>query len=165
MAGEPKDKNGLTEKQRAFVAHYAGRGAEAVVLAGYNTKFTSQEANRLLKNPAVQAAIQQREHELAQEFWDSLTDEDKAGLSRDYLEMRKAAASREEVILFWSTIMRDGGNVTGDRLRASENLARAYSMFLTSETSTDLPWEKWIEQVEANRNLENVRDDDCDPFS
>ena len=51
----------LTKRQQIFVEHYlsnGGHGRNAALSAGYAEKYAYNAASRLLKNPAVKAAIE-----------------------------------------------------------------------------------------------------------
>lgn len=100
----------LTEKQRKWIDYYkAGHTAtEAAMLAGYKAKdynsygsIGSENLQKLAKH------LQERETVLEQ----------------------PRVASMEEVNQFWTTIIRDEGQSTKDRLKASELRARAAGAF------------------------------------
>jgi hypothetical protein len=63
MAGEPKDSEGFTERQRAFVSAYAinpetcGKVEQSAIEAGYSQGGARTRGGELLKMPHIQAAI------------------------------------------------------------------------------------------------------------
>ena len=63
MAGEPKDDQGLTERQRAFVSAYAinpqtcGKVEQSAIEAGYSQGGARTRGGELLKMLHIQAAI------------------------------------------------------------------------------------------------------------
>ena len=69
MANIKRDKNGLTEMQRRFVAAYAGpaaflNGTEAAKLAGYSRRTAYSIGSELKSKPHVRRAIERRVDEL-----------------------------------------------------------------------------------------------------
>lgn len=94
----------LTPKQEKFCELYAslGNATEAAKQAGYSEKTAYSQGQRMLKNVEIQKKIE----ELTQRL--------------------KAAriADAEEVLTFFSEIMRNGEIQAKDRLRAAENLAK-----------------------------------------
>jgi len=99
---------GLTHKQRAFVAAYAGNATEAAIKAGYSAKTAYSMGQRLLKNVEVAQAINERE-------------EKNRGIM---------IAGREERQRFWTAMMRDESVDPRARLKASELLGKSGGDFL-----------------------------------
>jgi len=98
----------MTPKQRRFIEHYTGNATKAAIAAGYSEKTAYRIGAELLQKTSVSEAIQLREKE----------------------RLSEAIASREERQIFWSDIMRNTAEKTGDRLKASELLAKSCGDFL-----------------------------------
>jgi len=66
--GEPKDKQGLTAKQRRFCEEYVidWNASRAALAAGYGKKSAEVTGNRNLHKPAVKAYIEEIQKDLAQ---------------------------------------------------------------------------------------------------
>ena len=96
----------LNFRQQIFVNVYTGNGTEAATLAGYANP--GMEANRLLNNPKIIAALDTRDHN----------------------KHKKNIASREERQVFWTNAMRNTLNTMSDRLKAAECLGRSEADFV-----------------------------------
>lgn len=94
----------LTPKQEKFCELYAslGNATEAAKQAGYSEKTARSVGAENLTKPDIQKRLEE--------------------LTRKRKEARIADA--EEVLTFFSDVMRDGNMQAKDRLRAAENLAK-----------------------------------------
>jgi len=105
-----KKKREFTPRQKKFIAAYNGNGAEAARKAGYSPKCADRQAEWLLRNPEIRAAIEKRETKT----------------------INKLIMDREERQAFWSEMAR--GEVprtkADHRLRASELLGKSEGDFL-----------------------------------
>ncbi len=99
---------GLTHKQRAFVAAYAGNATEAAKKAGYSQKTAAAIGPENLKKPKILKAIQERENK----------------------EQEPDIATRKERQSFWTRTMRDERLPMKDRLEASRLLGKSEGDFL-----------------------------------
>lgn len=104
-----RDEYGLTPKQRIFADKYIELhdAAAAAREAGYGGRWLGSNASRTLKLPAVQQYIQ-------------------TFAERNQTER---TATNIDILDFWSDAMRNEEAPMGDRLRASELLAKAKLMF------------------------------------
>lgn len=98
----------MTPKQRAFCDYYlaCGNATEAAEKAGYSVKTAYSIGAENLKKPEIQKFI--AEHSKPKE------------------ENRVATA--QEVLEFYSSVMRDQEEMTKNRLRAAENLAKRFGV-------------------------------------
>lgn len=98
----------MTPKQRAFCDYYlaCGNATEAAERAGYSAKTAYSIGAENLRKPEIQQFI--AEH------------------SRPKEENRIATA--QEVLEFYSVVMRDREEITKNRLRAAENLAKRFGV-------------------------------------
>lgn len=98
----------LTERQKRFVELYNGNATEAARLAGYAPKNAGLTGSRLLKNPRIRKALEER--------------------------LKKVdgphIASREERQAFWTRVFYDENCDMAHRLRASELLAKSNGDFV-----------------------------------
>lgn len=101
----PKSK--LNERQKAFIAAYAGNATEAALKAGYSTKTAYSQGQRLLKHVEIAPSIRERQNK----------------------QERKLIASREDRQKFWTDVMNDQDADMGDRLRAAELLGKSEADF------------------------------------
>jgi phage terminase small subunit len=101
----------LPPKRRLFVDAYlrTGNGSQSAREAGYAKP--GEEAHRLLKNAQVQAALRER------------------GAKAE----RKRIADADEVLEFFSTILRDDQVEPKDRLKAGELLAKRYGLLVEKQ--------------------------------
>lgn len=100
----------MNQRQRAFCEAYlvSGNAAEAAREAGYSTRTARSIGQRLLTFVDVQKYLDQRNQEIS----------------------AARTAQVEEIRQFWTATMRDDTAKTGDRLKASELLAKTYGAFL-----------------------------------
>lgn len=100
----------MNQRKRAFCEAYllSGNATKAAVEAGYSSKTARSIGQRLLTFADVQEYLEQRNKEIS------------AANTADVEEIRR----------FWTATMRDGGARTGERLKASELLAKSYGAFL-----------------------------------
>lgn len=98
----------LTDRQKRFVDLYAGNAAEAARAAGYSERYADRYASQLMNKPEIISAIRARENERSAE----------------------AIMTREQRQIFWTSIARDTSQRIGDRLRASELLAKSEGDFI-----------------------------------
>ncbi|HCK80730.1 MAG TPA: terminase small subunit [Candidatus Competibacteraceae bacterium] len=108
----------LLPKQRAFVEHYAacGNATEAARLAGYSERYANRFARQLLDKPHVREALT--------ELVDKVSGE--------------RVADAKERLEFWTAVMRNPAELTRDRLKASELLARAQGDFMVEAPVTTI---------------------------
>ena len=108
----------LLPKQRAFVEHYAacGNATEAARLAGYSERYANRFARQLLDKPHVREALT--------ELVDKVSGE--------------RVADAKERLEFWTAVMRNPAELTRDRLKASELLARAQGDFMVEAPTTTI---------------------------
>lgn len=104
----------LSTKQKRFIAAYNGNATAAAIEAGYSTKNADKIGGQLMKNPRIVAAIRARENERNAE----------------------AIATREERQRFFTAIMRDEGQPTRERLRATELLGKSEGDFVERQEVT-----------------------------
>lgn len=100
----------MNQRKRAFCEAYllSGNATKAAVEAGYSSKTARSIGQRLLTFADVQEYLEQRNKEIS------------AANTADVEEIRR----------FWTATMRDGRAKTGERLKASELLAKSYGAFL-----------------------------------
>lgn len=98
----------MTPKQKAFCDCYiaSGNATEAAQKAGYSKKTAYSIGQRLLKNVETQKYIAERERELA----------------------KNRIVSAEEVLKFFSEVMKNDAYSPKDRIRAAENLAKRFGL-------------------------------------
>lgn len=98
----------LSLKQQKFCEYYVelGNATEAAKRAGYSKKTAYSQGQRMLKNVETQKYI----NELTANTKD------------------KRIASADEVIEFFTSVMRNKEEATKNRLKAAENLAKRYGM-------------------------------------
>ncbi len=98
----------LSLKQQKFCEYYveSGNATEAAKRAGYSEKTAYSIGQRLLKNVETQKYIEE------------LTQRSKTA----------RIASADEVLEFFSGVMRDGEEATKNRLKAAENLAKRFGL-------------------------------------
>ena len=96
----------LSTKRQMFVDLYDGNAAATAKLVGY--AYPSVEGNRLFNDPAVIAALDERDHN----------------------KHKNNIASREERQAFWTTVMRNDNVAMGDRLKAADSLGRSEADFV-----------------------------------
>lgn len=98
----------LTIKQQRFIDAYDGNATAAAIAAGYSAKTAYSIGQENMKKPEIIEAIRQREAN----------------------RRAQSIMTREERQVFWSETIRDGGQQTRDRLRASELLGRSEGDFI-----------------------------------
>jgi len=98
------------------VEAFSGNASAAARAAGYSEKTAYSQGERLLRNAEILSAIQERENR----------------------QLSALVADRTERQVFWTSIMRDENQRMGDRLRASELLAKANGDFLERVELTKL---------------------------
>lgn len=66
----------LTQKQRRFVDEYiiSGNATQAAIKAGYSKKYANTNANKLLQNTTIKAAIDKRNEEIKSEKTADMTE-------------------------------------------------------------------------------------------
>lgn len=103
------EKQKFTQKQRAFVEHYlkCGNAAEAARLAGYSKKTARSIGEENLTKPDIRALLDEK---IAQAEAERI-------------------ASAEEVLEYFSSIMRNEEMPISERTRAAEALAKRYGLF------------------------------------
>lgn len=100
----------MNQRQRAFCEAYlvSGNATEAARVAGYSARTARSIGQRLLTFVDVQEHLDQRNQEIS----------------------AANTAQVEEIRQFWTATMRDSAAKAGDRLKASELLAKTYGTFL-----------------------------------
>ena len=98
----------LTPRQRRFVEAYVGNATKAAAKAGYSAKTAYSQGQRMLKNVAIQTAIQ----------------------AREAAHMESTISDRKERQVFLTRVMRDEEQGMPQRLKASELLSRIAGDFL-----------------------------------
>lgn len=98
----------LSLKQQRFCEYYIelGNATEAAKRAGYSEKTSYSQGQRMLKNVETQKYIEE------------LTQRSKTA----------RIASADEVLEFFSGVMRNVGEATKNRLKAAENLAKRFGL-------------------------------------
>lgn len=100
--------NGLTIREKQVVEAYDGFTPYREI--GAKLGITGENVSVIMCRPHVIKAIQERE--VTNEIFKPLI------------------ASREELQVFWTTIMRDEENGLKDRMKASEYLGKSFGMFV-----------------------------------
>lgn len=101
----------LTEKQKKYADLYLQYGnSQKAYREAYGREGTSAYANELLRNPKIKAYLES---------------------FGDLLEAEKAerVAKAEEVLEFFTTVMRDETADMSNRLKSAELLAKRYALF------------------------------------
>ena len=103
------EKQKFTQKQRAFVEHYlkCGNAAEAARLAGYSQKTARSIGEENLTKPDIRQLINEK---IAQAEAERI-------------------ASAEEVLEYFTRIMRNKAVPISERSRAAEALGKRYGLF------------------------------------
>lgn len=98
----------MTPKQKAFCDCYiaSGNATEAAQKAGYSKKTAYSIGQRLLKNVETQKYIAERGKEI----------------------VKSRIASAQEVLEFFSGVMKNDAYSPKDRIRAAENLAKRFGL-------------------------------------
>lgn len=124
----------MNQRQRAFCEAYlvSGNAAEAAREAGYSPKTARSIGQRLLTNVDVQEYLDQRNQEIS----------------------AARTAQVEEIRQFWTATMRDDTAKTGDRLKASELLAKTHGAFLER---VDVGMETVTRETLASLSVEELR--------
>ena len=118
----------MNARQERFCLEYAasGNATQAAIAAGYSPKTARSQGQRLLTNADIKARIEELQQEIR----------------------RERIADIDAIQTFWTDILRDTGEKTADRLKASELLARSRGAFLKHEAGRDDPdngdWEDVI---------------------
>ena len=130
----------MNARHRAFAEYYAqtANATEAAVKAGFSARTAYSQGYRLLKNVEVQNLIQELQERAASE----------------------RIADMETVKGFWSDVMRDEGEKTADRLKASELLAKSAGAFLDRVAVGDFEGKDVILYIPDNgRDMRKKEDD------
>ena len=100
----------MNQRRRAFCEAYlaSGNAAQAAREAGYSERTARSIGQRLLTFDDVHDYLEQRNEEIS----------------------KANTADIEEIWEFWTATMRNTSEKTGDRLKASELLAKTYGAFL-----------------------------------
>ena len=107
-------RNELTAKQRRFIEAYDGTGTQAAIAAGYSPKTARAIAKENLTKPHILAEIK----------------------ARETVRCTPLIASRAERQQFWSSVMRDKGQMMRDRLKAAELLGKSEADFVERQEIT-----------------------------
>lgn len=101
----------MNERQKRFCEFYAGECignvVQSALKAGYSENYANHMAYKMLENVEIKNYIQE--------------------LSKK--DTQKRIATAEDVQAFWSDIMNDNSEITKNRIRASELLAKAKGLF------------------------------------
>lgn len=127
----------MNTRHRAFAEYYAqtANATEAAIKAGFSARTAYSQGCRLLKNVEVQNLIQELQERAASE----------------------RIADMETVKGFWSDVMRDEGEKTADRLKASELLAKSAGAFLDRVAVGDFEGEDVITYLYVPDNGRDMR--------
>ena len=107
----------LTSKQQRYVEAFKGNHREAARAAGYKDPATAAASNA--SKPHIIAAIKKRE------------DAREQALAKKYAtEVMGRIATRDEIMAYWTNVMTDEDEPTGNRLAASNFLAKAKMMYV-----------------------------------
>lgn len=120
----------LTKKQQRFVDYYIkynGDGNKAAIAAGYSENSARFIASENLTKPHIVAAIDEINEEIRSE----------------------RIADMQEVSEFWSDIMRDDSVHVGQRLKASEYIAKTNAAFIDRvDTNEDIDLKiEWLDDT------------------
>lgn len=120
----------MNQRRQAFCEAYlaSGNATEAAREAGYSPRSARSQGQRLLTFADIQEYLAARNQEIS----------------------AASTAQVEESRQFWTATMRDKGAKTGDRLKASELLAKTYGAFLDrayEELSVTDTVYAWIESI------------------
>ena len=120
----------MNQRRQAFCEAYlaSGNATEAAREAGYSPRSARSQGQRLLTFADIQEYLAARNQEIS----------------------AASTAQGEEIRQFWTATMRDQGAKTGDRLKASELLAKTYGAFLDrayEELSVTDTVYAWIESI------------------
>ena len=124
-----QQKKKLTLKQHRFVVAYMGKAkgnaTEAARIAEYSgtDRTLGAVGKENLEKPCIQAAI------------------------KKHIETSEGIASRDEILKFWSDMLRDGKVSETHRIRCAENLAKCYAMFIERQ------------RVEGSIKIDTTRDE------
>lgn len=119
-----KGVDGLTDRQRRFVACYKGNVIQAAIEAGYTEASARSQSATLLKHPIIGKLIYARQAKLAE----ALAKKHEDALLAEIGAIHTFGADRASVMGFWAEVMNNLGEHTPTRLRASENIAKALGM-------------------------------------
>lgn len=111
-----KKKQELSEKQKRFVDYYVktGNATEAAIKAGYSKRTARQTGAENLTKPYIAAAVEERNKQLESE----------------------RIADMIEIKQFWTSVIRNTEVPMGDRLKASEFIARTNAAFIERREHT-----------------------------
>ncbi len=100
---------GLNPRQKRFAEEYlkTNNATQAAIKAGYSEKYAANNTTKILNNTNVQKYIQQIDTKIA----------------------KNNIADIQEIQEFWTKVMRNVAEKTGDRLKASELLIRVSGNF------------------------------------
>ena len=108
-----RDKHVQRAVADAYIAN-GGNKEQAVVAAGYSERYARGNAHKIVANSGVQAMISERNREIADE----------------------SIADMREINRFWTRVMRDENEKTENRLKASENRAKATGEYVNNMALT-----------------------------
>ena len=128
--------NALTPMQQKYVDAFQGNHSEAARIAGYKHPGTAAAHNA--SKPHIIAAIKQRE-----------TARENALAKKYVAEVMGRIASRDEIMAFWTNIMTDEDEPTGNRLAASNFLAKSKMMYVETHVQVSASAELSREWQEA----------------
>lgn len=120
-----KGTSNLTFKQKRFVTEYweCGNASEAARRAGYSVATARHASHHILKKPEIQKALRERQ----------------------YQSNRKSIANRNEIMEFWTSVMRgeikdafDLPASLSDRLKANNELAKRVIDVVEQDNSTNI---------------------------
>lgn len=125
----------LTQKQRRFVDEYiiSGNATQAAIKAGYSKKYANTNANKLLQNTTIKAAIDKRNEEIKSEKTADMTE------VMEYLTSVMRGKQTESVATA-KGVYNDAPVGAKDRIKAAELIGKRYGA--------------WTDKKEINGNLD-----------
>ena len=125
----------LTQKQQRFVDEYiiSGNATQAAIKAGYSKKYANTNANKLLQNTTIKAAIDKRNEEIKSEKTADMTE------VMEYLTSVMRGEQNESVATA-KGIYNDVPVGAKDRIKAAELIGKRHGA--------------WTDKKEINGNLD-----------
>ncbi len=128
------DKYSLTVMQARFVLAYTGNATQAAIKAGY--KNPSVAGHRLVRLDKVKQAISKPQPEI-----DTPT---------------VKLYDREALIKYWSNIIDSTGYTNAEKIKASENLARAQAVFIDKQAIMGQFTHEHLDRLSDNELIDKV---------
>ena len=126
---EDKTPNKLTVKEQKFCDHYlqTGNATESAKKGGYSEKTAAAIGFELLRKPKIKKYIEEQRQKLHNE----------------------SIAKADEILRFWSDVLRCEAMPVNFRLKASEYLGKGLNLFDGSNAQQQQSKDKLIEIVNA----------------